>query len=74
MTIDNQIGFITTTNGPKNFDDDFVRRLPNCVCVRLPDRGTSMGNLKEQLEKYECEEDFSRKIRDRVGRFCDYNN
>ena len=26
------------------------------------------------IQKYECEEDFSRKTRDRVGRFCDYNN
>ena len=52
--------FIATTHMPENFDNIFLRRFPSCVYVGLPDRGTSLAILKQQLAAYELDDDITK--------------
>ena len=57
---DLRLMFIATTTAPEDFDDGFIRRFPCCVYVRLPDRGTIMAIIKQQLDNYELDDDITK--------------
>ena len=54
-----RVVFIATTNVPEAFDEEFLRRFPSCIYVKLPDRGTICAILQRQLKAYELDDDVT---------------
>ena len=54
-----RIMLIATTNLPASFDEAFLRRFPCCVYVRLPDRGTILAIMQQNLAAYDLADDVT---------------
>ena len=55
-----RVMFIATARIPENFDNTFLRRFPSCLYVKLPDRGTMLAILKQQLTAYKLDDDITK--------------